>query len=181
MAKATHATAYAERTLTTKLNSHEAEGLITRRHQCKLGATKNIGWESSELRRGINSPGKLNHKLFEFKSGELSVEIDDRSYADKLGGGILGKDRRKGVGNQVDSFLLTPSTDEDEQFSLCIRVSVWITVCSEKSLPWDPQSIQPIPALVGDKLVFSLLQHDQYGHLRASDSCPKGQYRSDLG
>lgn len=54
MAEATHATAYAERTLTTKLNSHEAEGLITRRHQCKLGATKDIRWEGGEFRCGIN-------------------------------------------------------------------------------------------------------------------------------
>lgn len=114
MTETTHTTSHTERTFTAKLHSDKAKGLITRRHQRKFSASKDIGWKCGELRRRINTSRKLNHKLFEFERGELPVKIDDWSDTDELGLWVLSENGRKGVGNQINSLLLTPTADEDE-------------------------------------------------------------------
>lgn len=124
MTETTNTTAYTKRTFTAKLHSDKTKGLVTRRHERKLSASKDVGWKCGELGCRINTSRKLNHKLFEFERGELAMEIDDRSDTDKLGPWVLSEDEREGVGYQVNSLLLTPTTDENEQLGLYILISV---------------------------------------------------------
>ena len=104
-----------EGTLTTELDSNETERLVTRRDQGKVGTGEQIRRQGSELGLGVDAVGVHLHETGELLGGETTVEINDGTDTDELDLGLLLEQGRHDVGDEVDTLLLGPTTDEHEQ------------------------------------------------------------------
>jgi hypothetical protein len=74
--------------------------------------------QHGELRATEDTFRVLLHKLRELQRSELSVQVDDRADANELRLGVIFQDGGEDVCDEVDTLLLTPAADEDEQLSL---------------------------------------------------------------
>src|SRR4051812_12805459 len=84
LAQATHAGSHAERTLAPELDSDEAERLIARGNERKLGAAKDVGRQLRELGLAKHPPGVLFHQLLQLERGEATIKIDNGSNGNEL-------------------------------------------------------------------------------------------------
>ncbi|KAI6804489.1 glycosyltransferase family 5 protein [Hortaea werneckii] len=84
-------------------------------NQRKFGTAENEGRQSCEFWLGVDTTGILLHHDIQLQGGKLSVQVDSRANAKKLGVRVLLKDLGEDIGNQIDTLLERPTADEHEQ------------------------------------------------------------------
>lgn len=81
--------ANAKSAFAAKFDGYKAEGLVARRYQGELSATKQEGWQGHELGLREDPSWITLHHLCKLERRKLSVQVYQRPYTDKLNVWIL--------------------------------------------------------------------------------------------
>ena len=141
----------AKRALAAELDGDETKGLVARRNQGKVGATKDVRRQGGEFGLGEDAVRVHLHEPGKLLGREPAVEVDDRADTDDLEVRPLLEQAWHNVGNQVDTLLLRPTADKDKEVGPRVLLEA------------GPLLAEPLvlgPLLLGDLVNDNLVERD---------------------
>jgi hypothetical protein len=109
-------------TFPAELNSDKTEWLVSRRNKCEFRSSKDKWWKCSELRFRVNASRIFLHHNIKLQCRELTVQIDDGSDTNELNIFVLLENSGKAISDEIETLLVRPAPNEDEEFSFRVDV-----------------------------------------------------------
>jgi hypothetical protein len=104
LTKAANPCANTKSSFSSKFDCDKTKRLIARWYKSKLGSREDEWRKCCELWLRVNPPGILLHHLAKLQRCKLAIKIDDRTNADELYVGVLLKDSRKNIGDEINTL-----------------------------------------------------------------------------